>query len=270
MFQNAEKKIEEREVVVLDNQGQKVFGMLHRPLGIEKPPIVLICHGLAGNKIGKFRVYVQLSKILVEAGIASLRIDFRGSGDSEGDFSDLTLESEVSDALKALDYMQQLPWIDSHRIGIFGRSVGGLIALLAARRHGNIKSIAVWAPLFDGHQWREQWNIIHASGLSEKQRLAALRINGQVPGEEFFKQLFSVKMNEELEKLEGVPFLHIHGEKDTTVTLKHAEHFAEHGSLKASEKVRFIRLPLSDHDFSDPEERLLAMKETKEWFLQTL
>ena len=45
-------RFEDRQSVVIENDGQKIFGMLHRPLPIRKTPAVLMCHGFAGNKAG--------------------------------------------------------------------------------------------------------------------------------------------------------------------------------------------------------------------------
>src|ERR1700722_17738329 len=147
-------KFDHRESIVLENQGQKIFGILHRPvIPSDKYPAVLICHGLAGHKTGKYRIYVIFAEMLAKVGIASLRIDFRGSGDSEGDFSDMTLTSEVSDALLSLDFLKTVQDVDADRIGIFGRSIGGTVAFMTVHRDPAkcIKSIATWAPIFDGH-----------------------------------------------------------------------------------------------------------------------
>lgn len=263
------QKVEERESVVLENQGQKIFGIFHRPLSNPKPPAILMCHGLAGDKTGKYRIYVILAKKLAELGIASLRIDFRGSGDSEGDFVDMTLESEISDAIKALEFLEKDPRIDTTRLGIFGRSVGGSVGLMAARRHNNIKSLVTWAPLSDGNQWLELWDKIHAPGVSEEQRKSVMRVNGQVPGYNFFQQLFRMQMEEELEALHEIPFLHIHGEKDAIVVIDHANKYAKFRE-KAIARTKFLRLPRSDHDFSDPQEQQIALEETCKWFKETL
>ncbi len=262
-------KFEERDSIVLENEGQKVFGILHRPLGVSQAPAVLICHGLAGNKTGKYRVYVLLSEILSKNGIASLRIDFRGSGDSEGDFSAMTLESEVSDAIKGLEFLENHPSIDPKRIGIFGRSIGGTVSLIAARKYGRVKSIVTWAPLSDGDQWYEKWKHVHSSQVSEESRLAAMRINGQVPGKEFFVQLFSLRMEKELEALSHTPLLHIHGEQDATVLTEHASRYAKFRQHSKGES-KFIRLSKSDHDFSDPGEQKIALQETCKWFKESL
>src|SRR5262249_949470 len=154
--------------------GQKIFGVIHRPLNVKKSPFVLMCHGLGGHKVGKGRLYVHLAEKLVSVGIGALRIDFRGSGDSEGDFSQMTIDSEVSDALVALNYLKNDPLIDSERIALFGRSFGGVVAILAAQRFSQIKSIVLWAPVFGSEQWKEKWLKVHAAPISPEQRNSLL------------------------------------------------------------------------------------------------
>lgn len=260
---------EERNSVVLENNGQKIFGVYHKPVGLQKYPAVLICHGLGGNKCGKYRIYVVLSSMLSALGIASLRIDFRGSGDSEGEFAEMTLEGEVSDALKGLEFLTRDPAVDQSRMGIFGRSFGGTIAVLAASRFSNIKSLAMWAPIFSGNQWIEKWNFVHAHELTDEHRENMMRINGQIPGYEFFKQLFSLQLEKDFQSLNEIPFLHIYGEKDAIVDTSHANDYSRL-RLKAKGQNKFLRLPQSDHDFSHPQEQKLALHETCDWFVKTL
>ncbi|MBA3816529.1 MAG: alpha/beta fold hydrolase [Parachlamydiaceae bacterium] len=260
---------ETRESVVLENFGQKIFGILHRPIHVKNYPALLMCHGLAGHKTGKYRLYVILAQMLAKAGIASLRIDFRGSGDSEGDFADMTLDGEVSDALKGLDFLEKDPYIDQSCIGLFGRSIGGTVALIAARRHGGIKSICTWAPLYDTSQWEDQWKILNSIELSPEDRNCMMSINGQIPGHDFLKQLFSVKMEEELKGLESSPLLHIHGELDNIINIEHANRYLLRRQ-NVMGKNKFIRLPGGDHDFSDPKEQLIALDKTCQWFVDTL
>lgn len=263
------EKNEERESIVLENEGQKIFGIFHRPCTKGPFPAVLMCHGLAGHKTGKYRLYVLLAERLSKLGIASLRIDFRGSGDSEGSFSEMTLASEVSDAIIALDYLRNRPDVDNVRIGMFGRSVGGMVALMTAQKAGPVKSLATWAPLFDGDQWASQWDLLHAPEVSEEYRTEMMKVNGQVPSVKFFKELFATNMADHLKDLTTTPLLHIHGEQDIVVTTQHAERY-----LKAREglngKNKFIRLPKSDHDFSHTKEQLVALEETSNWFSKTL
>lgn len=262
-------KKEEREPVILYNQGQKIFGVLHRPLNAAKSPVVLMCHGLGGHKVGKGRLYVSLAEMLSTLGIGTLRIDFRGSGDSEGEFSAMTIDSEVSDALTALNYLKNSQFIDSERIAIFGRSFGGVVAVMAAKRFGSIKSIALWAPVFGCEQWKEKWMKAHANPMGPELRNNLLDIEGMRPGYSFFEQLFTLKLGESLQDLAEIPLFHVHGEKDSIVDLSHAHRFKE-ARNHAPAKTKFRLLPLSDHDFSDYKERQSALEETAEWFAMTL
>ena len=79
------KRFEKRESVVWFFQGKAIFAMLHRPLQEGPRPAVLMCHGLGGTKVGRHRIYVALSEALARLGIAVMRFDFSGCGDSEGD-----------------------------------------------------------------------------------------------------------------------------------------------------------------------------------------
>ena len=86
-----------------------------------------------------------LSRYLVRLGIASLRIDFRGSGDSESDFSEMTVAREVEDVEAAFAYVRGLPLLDPERVMLLGFSMGGLVAALAAERVRPHR-LALWAP----------------------------------------------------------------------------------------------------------------------------
>lgn len=262
-------KTEERDPIVLHNQGQKIFGVMHRPVNASSTPAVLMCHGLGGHKVGKGRLYVLLAERLSAAGISVLRIDFRGSGDSEGAFSDMTIDSEVSDAVAALNALKNDPRIDTERIAIFGRSFGGVVAVLAAQKMAIIKSLALWAPVFSIDQWKEKWQQLHAAPGSSVQHNNLMDIDGMQPGYPFFKQLFALKLSESLHELAHVPLLHIHGEQDEIVNLSHADKFEE-VRLHASGESHFRRLPKTGHDFLDRSEREQALEATIDWFKKTL
>ena len=119
--------LESRTQVTLSCHGQQIFGILHLPQGADEGvktryPVALLCHGFGGNKSGRFRLFVRLATRLAEAGIATLRFDFRGAGDSEGDFADTTISGLCDDAKCALKWLQAHPQIDSQRMSIIGSS----------------------------------------------------------------------------------------------------------------------------------------------------
>lgn len=264
------KKFEERECVVLENEGQKIFGMLHRPLGQKKSPAVLMCHGFAGQKMGKYRIYVLIAERLAAMGIASLRIDFRGSGESEGNFADMTIDSEVSDVIKSLEFLRNNPYIDPSRIGLLGNSFGGAIAVLAASKDAKIKSLALLAALFSSQQWQKQWEALRTNNhdLSVQKEVARV-LDGHTPGQGFYKGFFSLNLEPALATLQTIPMLHIHSEKDERVSIEQAEQY-KRCRQNAVANTHYVRLQKSDHDFSLADERSIIVDEVAQWFAKTL
>ena len=77
------------------NHGQRIVGMT-------RAPALLICHGFTGDKVENHFIFVKMARRLADAGFFAMRFDFRGSGESEGDFSDMTVPAEIDDARVAL------------------------------------------------------------------------------------------------------------------------------------------------------------------------
>lgn len=133
--------------------GQKVFGTFVRPDKPEKVPTVLLLHGFTAvrnESISKFvpeGLFARMARELEKHGIASLRIDMRGSGKSEGRFEDLTIESEIEDALAGVAYLNQLDTVDKEHISVMGLSLGGIVSTATAGRSNYpIRSVVLWNP----------------------------------------------------------------------------------------------------------------------------
>lgn len=142
------------EVVTIDTDLGPVIGTLSLPAG-DPAPVVLLFHGFTGVRDElpvtgtEEGVFSRTARLLAEEGIASLRIDFRGSGDSPGDFADTTFEGQIADGLAALDWLQDNPSVDGDRLGIIGWSQGGLVATGVAGRSDTPDVVALWAAVAD-------------------------------------------------------------------------------------------------------------------------
>ena len=129
--------------------GNGVVGTLTKPADVTGDvPAVLLLHGFASSKDEVGDMYKRLAERLAAAGVASLRIDFRGGGDSSGDFADTTVTSQVEDAVQALEYLQAQDGIDPNRTGVLGFSLGAGVAITLAGDHADaVKSLAVWSSI---------------------------------------------------------------------------------------------------------------------------
>lgn len=98
--------------------------------------------GGGGVEMSGFRV---LAGALAAAGIASLRCDDRGTGESTGAFGDATLDTFVADAAAMVAALRAEPMIDPARVGAIGHSEGGVIAPILAARDRRLRAIALLA-----------------------------------------------------------------------------------------------------------------------------
>jgi uncharacterized protein len=142
------------EVITFDSPGGKVVGTLSLPDG-DPAPIVLLFHGFTGTRdelpiaTTTEGVFSRTARLLADAGYASLRIDFRGSGESDGEFADTTFEGQVADGLKAVELMTADPRVKGSDLAIIGWSQGGLVATAVAGRSGTPDAVALWAAVAD-------------------------------------------------------------------------------------------------------------------------
>ena len=129
------------------NYGKCLRGMIHRPHPVlRRAPGVIFFHGFTGDRMESHWMFVKCARALAKAGVASLRFDFSGSGESEGEFRDATLHGEVSDARAAVDYFQSSQGINPERLGLVGLSLGGAIAAVVAPQAG-AQALVLWAAL---------------------------------------------------------------------------------------------------------------------------
>lgn len=141
------------ERVTFSVEGMTVVGTLNMPDGVENPPAVLLLHGFTGSRdeleipAVKEGIYARAARLWAADGIASLRIDYRYNGDSDGEFADSTIQAHVADGLAALDWLARSGRVDASRLSLVGWSMGGAVgAAVAARATHSLDAVALWAP----------------------------------------------------------------------------------------------------------------------------
>src|SRR5512147_2961755 len=109
------------EKVSFKSEGYRISGILHRP-DKKNPPCVIASHGLLSSKNSE--KYIALGERISKEGIAMLRFDFRGIGESEGSEGDNTISKKVADLNGGIDFVRSYPGL-GNRIGLMGSSLGG-------------------------------------------------------------------------------------------------------------------------------------------------
>src|SRR4029079_8211386 len=90
-------------------------------------------------------VFARCAGALADAGCAVVRYDKRGLGQSGGRNEFATLADYADDAVAAVKFLEKRKDIDKNRIVLVGHSEGAAVGLLAARRYGNVKAVALVA-----------------------------------------------------------------------------------------------------------------------------
>jgi hypothetical protein len=214
------------QVVTIDTPLGPVIGTLETPAG-DPAPVVLLFHGFTGQRdelpvAGTDEgVFARTARLLAEQGIASLRIDFRGSGESPGDFADTTFEGQVADGLAALAWVAANPAVDGDRLAVIGWSQGGLVATAVAGRSDVPDALVLWAAVANPEE--SFGGIVGAETLEKGLALGTEALPVTLPwGAEialkrgFFDGVATFDPPAELASYAG-PLLVAHGTLDTTV-----------------------------------------------------
>ncbi len=131
-----------QENVSFTSAGLRLSGVLHLPddhAGGERRPAIVVMHGFGSSKdAGNVMEPVQL---FTSWGYAALRFDFRGCGDSEGEFGRIICLEEVEDAAAAVGYLAARPEIDARRIALAGSSFGAAVAIYAGATDARVAAV---------------------------------------------------------------------------------------------------------------------------------
>ncbi len=232
------------QTVTIDGDHGKLQGVILKPelKDGERCPMVLLCHGFMGNKEGALEK--QIAELLRQQGIASIRFDFNGHGQSEGRFQDMTVPNEIVDAKKVIEYVSNLPYVES--VAITGHSQGGVVAAMTAGDLGaeKIKAVVLLAPAAvlrdDAIRGSTMGATYDPFNLGEYVEL----FRGMRLGAEYIRTAFSLPIYETADKYQG-PALIIHGTGDRVVPYTYGERF--HQTWPGSELVIIDK---ADHGFS--------------------
>lgn len=253
--------ISEIPVTFHNSRGQKLYGVLHLPRSKVRTPIVIIVHGFTDDKTGDNRLFVKFAREIAPRGIAVLRFDFAGSGDSEGDFAEITPSSEIEDLRSAIDFVCSLAEIDTNFISLLGYSLGGAISIYAAAEDQRIYAFIGWAPVSHPEATFQKILGHKAFQLAENFGKTACR-NGDKQfylQKDFFTDLQNLNPLLNISKISPRPIVLIQGLSDEKVLPTETEILFE--SAKDPKYIHFIKG--AGHTFAFFEEKLFEVTREK-------
>ena len=247
------------------NKGEKLFGILHLPRSKGKFPCVVMFHGLTGNRSEAHYIFTKTARRLASLGIAAFRFDFRGSGDSEGKFENMSIATEISDAKEALKFIKKHKNIKSDDIGILGLSMGGFVAASTCGITPGVKSTVLWSAVAS---YRMQYEKQFGKNFTVKDFPVKKDFGGLVVKRKYY--IAALNSNdlprESLGKFKG-PLLIVHSDNDDNVLPVSAR---IHYKASASEQKVLKIIKGGGHTFADANIEPKVIELTAKWFKRTL
>lgn len=117
-----------KHIEIENIKGFILRGYLEIPENAKK--IVVMFHGFTGNKTEHNGHFRTIARQLAKKGVASIRMDYHGNGESDGEFYDFGFNDTLDDAKRIIEFAKNVEGIES--VAILGFSYGGAIAGLVA------------------------------------------------------------------------------------------------------------------------------------------
>lgn len=145
LFSGCGASVQVQQLTIPGERGS-IHATLTTPANAENMPAVVICHGFTGSR--QLDGHAKpLAKTLAQHGIASIAIDFAGSGESEEPFTAYTPANMRDDITSAITYLTDTVGADPERIGLLGHSMGGrAVSLYLDGRDYPVTAAALWSP----------------------------------------------------------------------------------------------------------------------------
>jgi len=221
--------------------GEWISGRLDRPEG-RPVAYALFAHCFTCGK--DVRAARRIGQGLAERGIAVLRFDFTGLGESEGDFADTSFSSNLDDLVAAAGWLR-----DTHRPPrlLLGHSLGGAAVVAAARRIPEARAVVTIAAPHDVAAVRHRFDDV----LEELACCGEARVN--IAGrsfrirEQMVDDLGRHRLDEHLRRL-GRALMVLHSPADVVVPVDNARSLFS----AARHPKSFVSLDQMDHLLSRP------------------
>ncbi|MFZ2446721.1 MAG: alpha/beta fold hydrolase [Syntrophobacteraceae bacterium] len=237
-------------------EGKRLAARLDLPVDEKPSAYALFAHCFTCTK--NFNAVVNIDRALARQGIAVLRFDFTGLGESEGDFSETSFSTNVSDLVAAADFLREK--YEAPKL-LIGHSLGGAAVLQAAANIASAEAVAVIAAPSDPS------DLVRYMGEGSRESLetrgeTTINISGKdfKIRKQFLDDLKQTSMENSLRDLRK-PLVIFHSPLDRIVPVENAAKIF----MAARHPKSFISLDTADHLLSNREDSLYVGSVLAAW-----
>jgi uncharacterized protein len=229
--------------------------------GPESSNAVLLVHGITTAR-DEEGIYARTAEALEQAGLASLRFDFRSHGQSDGTPEQLSISGEVGDLLAAYGWLRER----APRVHVLAASFGA-VSTCHAVGCGKVEvaSMVLWNPVLDLRRtflvpetaWARD-NFVDGGRSYARPGVFIIDDHFEAP-ESLLEEMLQYDIMADLSRVE-VPVLTIHGDADTYVPYDVSKRFGV-----PNKTSRFMTIAGAEHGFGRPAEEHEVIDATVAW-----
>ena len=215
--------------------GLKIAGRIYLPDEVGSYPAVCVCHGIPHSSPDlssdiSARGYPLLAERVCREGLAVLLFNFRGTGDSEGNFDILGWTRDLG---AALNYLWTLPGVNRSRLSLLGFSGGAAVSVYVAAQDRRVSSVAACACPAEFASFLTEPEEPR-SVIDHFRSIGIIRDKGFPSStEEWLDNFRLVSPVNYVARISPRPLLLVHGSQDETVNVSHAHKlYAQAGEPK--------------------------------------
>ncbi|MBP3037897.1 alpha/beta fold hydrolase [Bacillaceae bacterium Marseille-Q3522] len=255
----------ENQVLIRWNEINLAATVCYPPQQAEKYPVLLICHGFIGSRIGVDRLFVKTARDLTKLqNCLVIRFDYAGCGESEGKYGDNYFADFISQTKAVLEFALSLEKADSGNVTVIGHSLGGAVALLTAARDPRIHHLILWSAVAYPFE-----DIVHVVGIKTYEQLEHLPEvdhHGFLLKRHFFQSLAAYHPISALQHFNG-DVLVLHGSNDEEIPVEYGLQYNDAFKSRRTGTCRMGIILDADHTFSSAAAYKQLIAATNQWLL---
>ncbi|MBJ6362262.1 alpha/beta hydrolase [Paenibacillus sp. GCM10012307] len=231
----------------------------------ERYPIIVICHGFVGSRIGTDRLFVKAAREFSKHGFMVLRFDYAGCGESDGEYGETGLDSFIEQTRYVLDYALDMDCVDPERVILLGHSLGGASALLTAVNDKRVKTLLLWAPV--AHPYTDIVKITGRDVHDKAMTQGEADYLGYNLRPVFFESLTKYQPLRDLKDFNGDVLL-VHGTSDDVIPVDYTFLYQKLFWTRYDGQCDKEVILQGDHTFSSQASLTVLLNSTVNWLLE--